>query len=146
MAQITTVALRQNTILKPGLSSPAYTITTRFSPTELAANVTSGDTILLATLPKDTRILDAGVRVLDAVGLANGFITARIQENSVNYTITNPVSTTYSGSAAIVSAPPPVDGRYVKSWELVIGGNSIDSTATGIIECTVHVNRYGESG
>lgn len=145
MAQISTVALPAYTIPKPVVHGAPRTITTRFSPTELSANVTSGDNILLATLGKLDQVVGGSVRIIGIAGASLCFVQARITENSVSYNITNPVSATVSGSIGFI-APAPVDSRYVKTWELVVGGGSIDSTATGIVECTIHLDNYQEAG
>lgn len=146
MAQITTVKLASNTFPKKELSQPFPTITTRFSPTELSADVSSGDAIVLADLPKRARVIGAGVRVIGAVGEANCFLQAQINENSTTYKITDPLSATYSGSAAMVSAPPPVNDDYIKSWELLIAGGNFDNSATGILEATIRYEEYVEAG
>lgn len=146
MAQITTVALPQYTIPKTKPSRQARSITTRFSPTELAANVTSGDTILLATLSKDARVIASGVRMVGVSGLSLAFVNLQVNENSTIFTLTNPLSATTAGNVGQNSAPPTCVTTYTKALELLVGGNSIDSTATGIIEVSVHYDYYAEAG
>lgn len=145
MATISTVKMAYYTIPKAGIAGEK-TITARFSPTELSADVTAGDVIALADLPKTAQILAAGVRVIGAVGEANGFVQAQIIENSTAYTLTNPLATSYSGSAAMVSAPPPVSTSYVKTWGLLVGGGNFDNAATGILEATIRIDDYAEAG
>lgn len=147
MAQITTVALDPTRdIPKTTTRRQARSLTTRFSPTELAANVTSGDNILLATLPKDCRVIEAGVRMLGTSGLSLSFVTLQHNENSTIVLLCNPLSATTAGSIGMRTAPPSNTTTYVKTLELLVGGNSIDSTATGIIECFVHYDFYKEAG
>lgn len=146
MANITTVELQYYTIPKPNLTRREQTITTRFSPTELSADVTNNDVIVLATLGKHAQVITAGVRVIGAIGEANSFVQAQIIENSTAYTLTNPLAATYSGSAVMVSAPPPVDSAYAKTWGIKVGGAAIDNAATGICEATIRIDDYVEAG
>lgn len=147
MAQISTIALNPTRdIPKSDFDKQGKSITTRFSPTELTANVTSGDNLLIATLPKYARIIEAGVRFLGTSGLSLSFVTLQSNENSTVTLLTNPLSSTTAGSVPMRVAPPSVDLTYVKTLELLVGGNSIDNTATGIIECYVHYDQFKEAG
>lgn len=138
MAQISTVALPQYTIPKTKTSRQARSIVMDFSPTMFTADVTVGDNILIATLPKDARIISAGIRLTGIAGAVNGFCQLRSTENSVSTAITDPLSTTYSGSILQSVASPAITPTFVKTVELLIGGGSIDRTTTGIIEITIH--------
>lgn len=147
MAQITTVKLPSyNTPKLERVVGARQTITTRFSPTELSASVTSGDSIVLATIPKYARVTGAGLRVVGSVSAAEGWMQGRILENSTAYVITNPVGGTSSNSGSMVAAPPPVDKSYAKDWEIFVAGNSVLNTATGIIEATLVMDYYAEAG
>lgn len=146
MAQISTVALPNYTIPKTVQQRQSRTVTFDFSPTQLAANVTQGDNILCMTLRKDARINDCGVRVVGVAGLTGAFVTLRSTENSVSSLLTNPVSVTQSGSCGQVVAQPIVNTAYVKTIELLVGGNSVDCTATGIIEVTIGYDFYKLAG
>lgn len=146
MAQISTVAIPAYTIPKTLTSRQGRSITMDFSPTQLTANVTSGDNILIATLRKDARILDVGVRLVGIAGTAGAFVTLRTTENSVSSNLTAGLNVTTSGSISMGFASPIVDNRYVKTLELLVGGGSIDSTATGLVEVTVHYDFFKMSG
>lgn len=148
MATISTVKMPYYVIPKPEQTRREQTITTRFSPTELSADVTAGDVIALADISKTAQIITAGVRVLGVVGEANCFIQAQISENSTVYVLTNPllVSATDAGSMVMASAPPPVSTRYVKTWGLKVGGGNFDNAATSIVECTIRIDDYAEAG
>jgi len=146
MAQITTVLLPPYTIPKTKPSQQSRNITMQFSPTELAAAVTSGDTIAIVTLPKDAQVYEGGVRFLGVSGLSLSYVTLQVNENSTVSQLTNPLSAAAAGSAGMITAPPAVDDRYVKTVELLVGGGSIDNTATGICVVSVNYNFYNEAG
>lgn len=146
MATISTVKMPYYTVPKPEQKREELTITTRFSPTELAADVTAGDFIALVDLPKSAQIITCGVRVIGVVGEANNFLQAQILENSTAYLLTNPLSGQLSGAIGMVAAPPPVDARYVKTFGIIVGGGNFDNAATGILEATVRIDSYREAG
>lgn len=146
MAQITTVLLPPYTIPKAITSEQHRSITSRFSPTEFAANITTGDRLAIATLPKDAEIIAAGVRFLGVSGNSLAFVTLQSNENSTMSLLTNPLSATMAGSIGMISAPPSVDTSYVKTLELLVGGADLDSTATGIIVVTCQYRFYQEAG
>lgn len=138
MAQITSAAIPQYTIPKTKTSRQARSIVFDFTPTSFSANVTNGDNILLVTLPKDARIISAGVRVAGAVGTANAYVQLQATENSVTTPLTEPMGVSYANAAIQIVASPFVDPTKVKTLELLVGGGSIDRTVTNAIEITLH--------
>lgn len=145
MATITTLRVARSNQPHPDINRPARSFRMKFSPTELATDVSSGDYVALGELPKDANVITASLRLTGVASENGGWLQLALNENSTISNLTQPMSSTYSGQGAFIASPATVT-TYVKTLQLYVGGGNLDTAATGIVEVNCFYDVYKDAG
>lgn len=131
MAQITTAAIASRDLkVYVGAITPFYY---SFSPTVIAATVTNGDRILIATLPANSRIVGGALRIT-GTSAATAIVSLQVVEPTSNVIVLSPTSGAASAPsvafATLTTAPhsPITSVTGTRDLEIVCSTGTISVT------------------
>lgn len=131
MAQITTVALASRDVKQ--YVGAITNVSGYFDPTNLAASVTNGDRIKIASLPANSQIIGSAIRLTGTTGIT-GLVNLQVVEPTSN-TIALTV-TTSTPSIAFVALmnnmhTPITSVTATRDLELVVSSGTFSATTAG---------------